>query len=406
MARLTTRAIGRVEAPGPQLVWPPRHGIWRSRDQIPGPDQGQDQTHADLSAAVNRSETPLEPRIGLPAQVRQVLEEARDVAFQTVALAKSPPEPKATILISVLRNERPVLDDFLRHYRGLGVDRFVVLDNGSTDGSVELLARQADVDLYQVRRRFLPLRKQGWINRAIAQYGYDRWYVYADADEHLVFDSAGARSLADVIAFAESRGLRRLRGMLVDMYAPGPIFARTRGAGCMAEAFPLYDGDTYRESLCKERISRKGGPRGRLNLDPELTKYPIFHIKHGEVFANPHHIYPYMDNFTSSCYIAILHYKFNANLVPKIYRALRTNCYFNGSAEYRHYFESMIEDGDLVLTYSGSRAYGGPADLLACGLIEPIAWPGGKRLAGRGRLQHLLELGRRLRRTAAGRGPS
>ena len=58
-----------------------------------------------------------------------------------------------------------MLDDFLRHYRALGVDRFVVLDNGSTDGSVDLLARQPDVDLYQVPRRFLPLRKQGWINR-------------------------------------------------------------------------------------------------------------------------------------------------------------------------------------------------------------------------------------------------
>ena len=238
---------------------------------------------------------------------------------------------------------------------------------------------------------------------AIARYGYDRWYVYADADEHLVFDSAGARSLADVIAFAESRGLRRLRGMLVDMYAPGPLFAPTRGS--MAEAFPLYDARHLPGIALQGAHLAQGGPRGRLNLDPELTKYPIFHIKPGEVFVNPHHMYPYMDNFSSLCYIAILHYKFNATIVPKIYRALRTNCYFNGSLEYRHYFESMIGNDDVALAYSGSRAYGGPADLIACGLIEPIAWPGCGRPARRGRLRELLDLGRRLcRGTAAGHG--
>ena len=67
--------------------------------------------------------------------------------------------------------------------------------------------------------------KQGWINRAIATYGRGRWYVSADADEHLVFDGAGPRTLRDLVAFAERRGLSRVRGMLVDMYGPGPVLA-------------------------------------------------------------------------------------------------------------------------------------------------------------------------------------
>ena len=57
--------------------------------------------------------------------------------------------------------------------------------------------------------------------------GYDRWYLHVDADERLVFDGAPAagrpgRGLADLVAFAAARGLRRLRGMLVDLYPPGP----------------------------------------------------------------------------------------------------------------------------------------------------------------------------------------
>ena len=43
------------------------------------------------------------------------------------------------------RNERLRLPAFLNHYRSLGVDEFLVIDNDSSDGSTEYLAAQADV---------------------------------------------------------------------------------------------------------------------------------------------------------------------------------------------------------------------------------------------------------------------
>jgi hypothetical protein len=316
------------------------------------------------------------PRPGLPVYVREVLEEARAVRLEPVR-ARPPPAAGAAVVLSVMRNERPVLGEFLAHYRGLGADRFVVLDNGSTDGTREALAAEPDVDLYLVRRRFFSPRKQGWINRAIARYGYDRWYAYADADEHLTF--AGAGSLKQAVAFAEARGLRRLRGMLVDMYPRGPVFRPAPGS--LAQACPLFDGEGYHESLCKQRISRKGGPRRRLlggdlfGFDPELTKYPLFHIRPGEVFDNPHHLHPYGENFASPCHVAILHYKFNPAFARKLGEALATGAYAGGSAEYRYYLAALLAGGGAGLAYPGSRTYRGPANLVSCGLIEPMAPP-------------------------------
>ena len=44
---------------------------------------------------------------------------------------------------------------------------------------------------------------------------------------------------------------------------------------------------------------------------PQLTKYPVFRLDAGEVFSNPHHVWPYEANFSSACYAAVLHYKFH-----------------------------------------------------------------------------------------------
>jgi hypothetical protein len=319
------------------------------------------------------------PRDALPIYVRQVVEEARLAELAAVS-RKGRPAAGSVVVISVVRNERPVIGDFLAHYRGLGADRFVMLDNGSEDGTLELLAAEPDVDLYLVRHPFHGQAKQGWIMRAIALYGYDRWYVHADADEHLVFD--GARSLRELIAFAEARGLRRLRGMLVDMYAAGQVFAaEATGSRPLSETFRLFDRASYVESLCKQRVSRRGGPRKRMiggdAFDPELTKYPVFHIRAGEVVENPHHIYPYPDNFTSPCLVALLHYKFTDRFPVKIRDAVARGCYYNDSAEYRAYLEAMLGNPGLTLAYPGSGTYAGPADLVACGLIAPI--PDGRR---------------------------
>ena len=337
----------------------------------------------------------------VPPYVRRVREEAARVCIVPLARAAAPLAPKTPVLLAVLRNEAAILDDFLSHYRGLGVQRFALIDNNSTDLTPERLVAEPDVDLYAVRRPFSG--KQGWVNALIARYGSDRWFLHVDADEHLVFDGAPGRALADLTAFAEARGLRRVRGMLVDMYAPGPLLAvGPAGGQRLGERFRLFDGTGYEEALCLERISRKGGPRRRRFshpgdvFDPELTKYPLFRLGPGEVAASPHHLHPYRENYRSDCFLALLHYKFGDGFLAKAERASIEGNYWRGSLEYRRYLEVMARDRDLRLDYSGSRAYAGPADLVAAGLIAPIPWEERRNL-----LQSVAHLGRMFRPRAA-----
>src|SRR5271156_5483876 len=55
--------------------------------------------------------------------------------------------PDDVIVISVMRNGEVWLESFLAHHRRIGIRNFVILDNGSSDRSIEILSKQPDVTL-------------------------------------------------------------------------------------------------------------------------------------------------------------------------------------------------------------------------------------------------------------------
>jgi hypothetical protein len=310
----------------------------------------------------------------LPPYVRAAIEEAAQAALTPLSRPARPHDPATPALVAVVRDEAPRLPGFLAHYRRLGVTRFAMIDNGSRDATRALLAAEPDVALYAADRPFPG--KQGWVNALIARMGYDRWYLHVDADERLVYDGAPDRGLVELVRFAEARGLRRLRAMLVDLYPPGPLAAPASGG-------PLFDAGGYAEALCLERVSRKGGPRRRaFGFDPELTKYPLFHLRAGEVVASPHHLHPYRENYRSDCLLALLHDKFGPGWRVRAERAIAEGNYWRASLEYRATLAALESDPCLALAYPGSRRYLSPADLVAAGLIAPIPWAGRPGLLG------------------------
>jgi len=291
------------------------------------------------------------------------------------------PDVLSPILICVVRDERDALADFLRHYRGGGVERFVFIDNGSTDGTIEYLLRQLDVDLFQVNAPFDWRRKQAWINRAIDYYGLDRWYLYVDADEHITFDGFGPRGFPDLAELMERAGQLRVRGFLLDMYSDLPLLAGAGGDDMeMIVAYPYFDRAGYTENQTVHLISRTGGPRARAFaaadawFNPQLTKYPMFRLRPGEFMANPHHIWPCAPNHLIPCTLAILHFKFHGDWPGRVARAVMEGNYWEGSREYKAYLKMLEATPFLSLMSEISRRFNGPGGLVEEGLIAPIAW--------------------------------
>ena len=88
-----------------------------------------------------------------------------------------------------VRDEDDIIEDNLRFHGAMGVDFFVVMDNGSVDRTPEILARYADAGLAHVLRdESGDLRSLGaeWYTRmgrmAATEFGAD-WVIHNDADE-------------------------------------------------------------------------------------------------------------------------------------------------------------------------------------------------------------------------------
>ena len=93
------------------------------------------------------------------------------------------------ILVTTVKNDLDRIQLLLEYYRKMGIKFFLILDNGSTDGTLEFLREQRDVNLFSCNEEYETYRKEGWVNRLIASVGFGHWYLIVDSDE--LFDYIG-----------------------------------------------------------------------------------------------------------------------------------------------------------------------------------------------------------------------
>lgn len=103
--------------------------------------------------------------------------------------------------VSRVLDEADVIEPFIRHHAAL-LDLHIVLDNGSTDGTVEILralyAEGVKLQVYQtVSPLFLEQAYNTGLYRLALQEGAD-WVFFLDADELLVLRNAAA--VAEILA--------------------------------------------------------------------------------------------------------------------------------------------------------------------------------------------------------------
>src|SRR5215467_7175541 len=95
----------------------------------------------------------------------------------------------AVVLLCVVRNEALRLPYLLSYYRGIGFDRFIFVDNDSSDGTRELLLAQPDIFLFHTTAHFgaPPGAGLNWKHALLDRYCDRRWVLVIDADEMLIW---------------------------------------------------------------------------------------------------------------------------------------------------------------------------------------------------------------------------
>jgi hypothetical protein len=275
----------------------------------------------------------------------------------------SPPEKLARLnaaplaVIAVVRNEMFMLPHFLAHYRRLGVEAFLVVDNCSDDGSFAWLHAQPDVALFSADTMFRRAAQgTDWKIGLMANLRLDRWSLIADADELLIPTDPPGPDLPAGLAGPAFDGADAARVAMLDMYPAGPLSAATFDSGA-----PFAEADHVDRAPLRENALFRG-PFGDGRTRTSALRHRLFPGSRPELFVSEKvalvRYRPWMRFSLSMHYatgvrlaeaeLVFGHFKYTAEFHAKALRELGRGQYFNGSEEYAKYL-SLHGAGDAAL---------------------------------------------------------
>ncbi len=295
----------------------------------------------------------------------------------------------AILLFCTIRNEIERIDWFLRHYRGLGVDHFIFIDNASTDGTGELLRAQPDATLYTTAASYKAARfGQDWITALMDRHGHRHWCLVVDADELLIYPHWPARPLPALTAWLTREDLPVLPALLLELYPKGALGA----AACPPGADPLavlewFDAGNYtiRHKPLLDTLLIQGGPRARMFFTqtperaPTLTKLPLIRWRRGYAWANStHSILPrglnrvYSRDGGEGISGALLHTKFLPTIRKKSAIEKQRGEHFGNAPIFDAYYDALAA-GPRLWTPASTR-FEGWQQLEELGLMSRGGW--------------------------------
>lgn len=297
--------------------------------------------------------------------------------------------PGAVLGFSVLRNEALRLPYFLEHYRALGVDHFLVVDNGSDDGSDAYLAGQPDVSLWQTGASYHNSRfGLDWLGWLLMRYGHGHWCLTADADELLVYSGWESHPLQDLTGWLDAQGRAGFGALMLDLFPDGPLGAQDCKPGQNPlEVLGWFDAGPYRarRQLPRGNLWVQGGTRERVffadspDRSPTLNKIPLVRWNRRWAYTNSTHAL--LPRRLNALYSGpggaepsgvLLHTKFLPEIVAKSAIEKQRGQHFHAPQKFSGYYDQLT--AAPCLWHEGAQRYSGTCQLEALGLMTPLPW--------------------------------
>lgn len=293
------------------------------------------------------------------------------------------------LVVACLRNEALRLPWFLSYHRRLGVTRFLMVDNGSDDGSRQMLEGQPDVTLFHTDQSYADSRCGiDWQNALLAEYGLGHWVLVVDVDEFLIYPGQETTSLPDLITYLERQSATALLAPMLDMYADRPFAETGYVAGTdMLACCPYFDASGYQlgpATSPTHGLPVRGGPRHRLfwqgrGLEypsPVLQKYPLIRWSADLTLEASTHILTGVQ--VAPVTGLLMHFKFLQDFAPKVRDEATRGEHFAEARQYRAYDAVMAEAPATHAMADVSERYESTVRMVALGLMKrPEDYPFG-----------------------------
>lgn len=255
------------------------------------------------------------------------------------------PPPEGEIrLFTRLRNEAVRLPWLFDFYRGQGVDRFFVVDNGSDDGSRDWLLAQPDTHLFLTADSYAVYGGgQRWLNHLLNRHGSGTWCLTVDVDEMLGYPHAERLDLKALTAHLDRSGAEALFALMVDMYAEDDLADVSYRPGAHPLGLcPCFDRAGYIRRDCPDFPFQLvvGGLVSRYLSDRRedgvyLHKVPLVRWQPGLHYASSTHtLFPVPMAAETG---VLLHFKFMADFIDRARIEAERKQYWQGAKRYSEF---------------------------------------------------------------------
>lgn len=259
-------------------------------------------------------------------------------------------------VICTCRNELDRLPAFLDHYRSLGVECFLFVDNLSDDGTREYLCDQPDCVTFSCDTHYrVGSYGTTWQLTLLANLRVGRWSLVADIDEFLVFPGWDGRrpSLPGYVSGGSLAGADAVRVQMIDMYPQGPLSGADLTTGSpfdlagYTDSAPLREMGPYRGPFSNDRTLTSAvrhrllpGSRPLLYL---AQKYALIRYKPWMRLSEGLHYAAEVQRAEQD--LIFCHFKYDAAFEARVREEVGREQHFNGAEEYRLYLAALAEGG-------------------------------------------------------------